>query len=168
MFVCLLQERGRELVSHNASSLGQIGTSIGTAVSTSSFSSAPRLSHTPSNDFQPPYFPPPAGHAMPQQPIDIYQPHPINAEPYGFSSLHPAQQHYSGLQQSGRSFGTREDETHLFRSVPSLSGNPYDTRHHYDVRRPDILMQTGTMTLPSRTSDMHSSNMPTFEENEVS
>lgn len=50
---CLFQER----VGGHPSSLGPI-TSIGGVGGSASFASTPRI-HTPTTDFQPPYFPPP-------------------------------------------------------------------------------------------------------------
>jgi hypothetical protein len=94
----------RDLVGHGGG-LGPI-TSIGG--STATFSSTPRLTHTPTSaDFQPPYFPPP--YNLPQQQLDFHHAHAVNAaaaaaaaaDPYShlnnlaapqqYHQLHPAQ-----------------------------------------------------------------------------
>jgi len=67
----------RDLVTgHSAGGLGPI-TSIGPVGSTATFSSTPRLTHTPTSaDFQPPYFPPPYNIQQPQ--LDFHHAHAVN------------------------------------------------------------------------------------------
>ncbi|CAG2116688.1 unnamed protein product, partial [Medioppia subpectinata] len=97
-------EERRELVSGHGGGLGPIGSIGGSA---GSFSSNPRLTHTPTSaDFQPPYFPPP--YNLPQQQLDFHHHHAVNAaaaaaaaDPYShlnsltapqqYHQLHPAQ-----------------------------------------------------------------------------
>ncbi|CAG5133486.1 unnamed protein product, partial [Candidula unifasciata] len=100
-----------------------------------SFSSAPRLSHTPAGaaDFQPPYFPPPY---QPQQAMDF---HHHQVDPY--SHVNPFQQssqHYNQLHPSDRGMlGRRDDPLNMH---PGLGG--YDSRrsdYMAGLRRSDIL-----------------------------
>ncbi|KAK0062873.1 transcription factor AP-2-beta-like isoform X2, partial [Biomphalaria pfeifferi] len=98
-----------------------------------SFSSAPRLSHTPggATDFQPPYFPPPY---QPQQDFHHHQ-----VDPY--SHVNPFQQtpqHYNQLHPSDRNVLARRDDP--LNMHPGLGG--YDTRrpdYMTGLRRPDVL-----------------------------
>ncbi|KAL4235941.1 Transcription factor AP-2-alpha [Mactra antiquata] len=84
-------ERRDVLGSH--AGLGQLVATVSTAAS---FPPAPRLSHTPTSDFQPPYFPPPYN-PISQQPVDFH-PHPVNTDPYShLSGFQPPQQHYHQL-----------------------------------------------------------------------
>ncbi|CAG2164586.1 unnamed protein product [Oppiella nova] len=95
----LILER-RELVSGHGGGLGPIS-SIGG--STASFSSTPRLTHTPTSaDFQPPYFPPP--YNLPQQQLDFHHHHAVNAaaaaaaaDPYSHLNSLGAPQQYHQL-----------------------------------------------------------------------
>ncbi|BFZ00088.1 hypothetical protein BsWGS_03127 [Bradybaena similaris] len=100
---------------------------FGHLVSTSSgsFSSAPRLSHTPAGagDFQPPYFPPPY---QPQQAMDF---HHHQVDPYGHvNPFQQSGQHYNQLHPTDRSMLARREE-HL-NMHPGLG---------YDSRRPDYM-----------------------------
>uniref|UniRef100_W5KSS1 Transcription factor AP-2 epsilon n=1 Tax=Astyanax mexicanus TaxID=7994 RepID=W5KSS1_ASTMX len=69
----------------------------------SSFSAAPPLCHTPSSDFQPPYFPPPYPQASLPYPQSQDASYPHLPDPYqSLSSLHPSQhlsQHLPPQQQ---------------------------------------------------------------------
>ncbi|XP_059163606.1 transcription factor AP-2-beta-like [Physella acuta] len=100
-----------------------------------SFSTAPRLSHTPAGaaDFQPPYFPPPY---QPQQAVDF---HHHQVDPY--SHVNPFQQttqHYNQLHAPDRNVLARRDDP--LNMHPGLGG--YDTRrpdYMTGLRRPDVL-----------------------------
>ena len=130
LFFVVLQDR-RDLVGAHPG-LGQLG-STG---STSSFSSAPRLSHTPSSDFQPPYFPPPYN-LPPQHPVDFN--HHVNTDPYShlanhYQNPHQPYQHLNTTERHHGMLGHRED--------PLQRGfGTYDTRRDYSgMRRPDVLV----------------------------
>ena len=135
----VLQDR-RDLVSAHGG-LGQLGSSICTTSSTSSFTSAPRLSHTPTTDFQPPYFPPPYN-LPPQQPVDFHHPH-VNADPYShLNSFQGPQQHYHQLHPPERPLKyPRDDPLNMHPGLPGA----YDSRRsdYGAVRRPDVLMHSG-------------------------
>lgn len=129
----------RDLVSTHGG-LGQLVTSVGTS---GSFSSAPRLSHTPTTDFQPPYFPPPYN-LPPQQPVDFHHPH-VQTDPYThLNSFHQgAQQHYHQLHPPERNvLRHREDALH---NMSSALPGAYDSRRtdYSGVRRPEVLMHGG-------------------------
>ncbi|CAI9725816.1 Hypothetical predicted protein [Octopus vulgaris] len=129
----------RDLVSTHGG-LGQLVTSVGTS---GSFSSAPRLSHTPTTDFQPPYFPPPYN-LPPQQPVDFHHPH-VQTDPYThLNSFHQgAQQHYHQLHPPERNvLRHREDALH---NMSSALPAAYESRRtdYSGVRRPEVLMHGG-------------------------
>ncbi|XP_052825406.1 transcription factor AP-2-beta [Octopus bimaculoides] len=133
-----LEDR-RDLVSTHGG-LGQLVTSVGTS---GSFSSAPRLSHTPTTDFQPPYFPPPYN-LPPQQPVDFHHPH-VQTDPYThLNSFHQgAQQHYHQLHPPERNvLRHREDALH---NMSSALPAAYESRRtdYSGVRRPEVLMHGG-------------------------
>ncbi|GAB6029933.1 hypothetical protein CHUAL_005628 [Chamberlinius hualienensis] len=74
-----------ERVSGHTGGLGPIS-GLGSVGGAGSFGGAPRLSHTPTTDFQPPYFPPP--YNLPQQQLDFHHTH-VNPDPYShINSLH--------------------------------------------------------------------------------
>ncbi|XP_013780114.1 transcription factor AP-2-beta-like isoform X1 [Limulus polyphemus] len=146
-------EERRDLVGGHAASLVPIS-SIGSVGSTATFSTTPRLTHTPTSaDFQPPYFPPP--YNLPQQHLDFHHPH-VNADPYTHlnslaAAQHPQQYHQlHPPQRTHNVFGARrEDEPlHLQPNVhPGLTGS-YDLARRTDptypsVRRPDVAMHGG-------------------------
>ncbi|XP_041357257.1 transcription factor AP-2-epsilon-like isoform X2 [Gigantopelta aegis] len=119
--------------------LGQLVSSIG---GSGTFSSAPRLSHTPNTDFQPPYFPPPYN-LPPQQSVDFH--HHVNADPYShLNSFQTPQHHYNHqLHHTDRNvLRHREDGIHNMH--PGLPG-AYDSRRtdYGQIRRPDVLMHGG-------------------------
>ncbi|XP_013408012.1 transcription factor AP-2-beta isoform X3 [Lingula anatina] len=123
-------DRRTDFVAHT--SLAQLGVS---SVGSSSFSTAPRLSHNPSTDFQPPYFPPPYHNLPPQQ--DFHH-HAVNAaDPYShFANSFQPHHQYPQLQDS-RSVLRRDDP--LSQMHPALPG-PYDRRLYsgHTVPRPDL------------------------------
>ncbi|XP_073487140.1 transcription factor AP-2-alpha isoform X6 [Lithobates pipiens] len=116
------------------------GTSNGTArlpqlgsVGQSPYASAPPLSHTPNNDFQPPYFPPPYQPIYPQS-----QDHYAHvSDPYNLNSLHaqPQPQHpgWPGQRQSQEA-----SLLHTHRGLPhQLSG--LDPRRDYRRHHEELL-----------------------------
>ncbi|RWS16271.1 transcription factor AP-2-beta-like protein [Dinothrombium tinctorium] len=128
----------RDLVSHSTGSLGPI-TSISGTVGTPTFSSAPRLTHTPTSaDFQPPYFPPP--YNLPQQQIDFHHAHAVNAaaaaaaDPYThlnslaapqqYHQLHPAAAQAARGAHNVLSGGRREDDTLHLQTHMHATGLP--------------------------------------------
>lgn len=122
---------------------GGLGPLVSSAVTSSgTFPSAPRLSHTPTTDFQPPYFPPPYN-LGPQQPVDF---HHVNADPYPhLNTFHPqgphGQQHYHQLHTPDtRNVLRPRDDLHNIHH-PGLPGS-YDSRRpdYPGIRRPDVLM----------------------------
>lgn len=112
------------MVTSHGGGLGPI-TSIGG--STATFSSAPRLTHTPTSDFQPPYFPPP--YNLPQQQLDFHHAHAVNAaaaaaaDPYShlnslttpqqYHQLHPAAAQAARGAHNVLSGGRRDDSDAL-------------------------------------------------------
>ncbi|XP_074640326.1 transcription factor AP-2-epsilon-like [Tubulanus polymorphus] len=140
-------EERRDLVGTHGS-LGQLGSAVCTT--SSGFTAAPRLSHTPTTDFQPPYFPPPYN-LPPQQPVDFHHAH-VNADPYShLNTFHQGpQQHYHQLHPPERNVLRHRDDLHNMH--PGLSG--YDSRRsdYGAVRRPDVLMHTGHHGLDQETS----------------
>ncbi|XP_033737756.1 transcription factor AP-2-epsilon-like isoform X1 [Pecten maximus] len=132
-------EDRRDVVSSQG--LGQLVTS-----SAGSFPPAPRLSHTPTSDFQPPYFPPP--YNLPsQQSMEFHHPH-FNTDSYShLGSFHQGtvtQQHYHQLHtpDSRNVLRPREDGLHnMHHGLPA----PHDPRRtdYGGMRRPDILVPGG-------------------------
>ncbi|CAB1418279.1 unnamed protein product [Pleuronectes platessa] len=135
-------------VSSHSSRLSQLG-----AVSHGGpYSSAPPLSHAPTSDFQPPYFPPP------YQPLAHYQsqdPYSHVSDPYSLNSLHQSQQGAWGARQRQDAAGDRMDSSALLAqpraSLPQLSG--LDPRRDYGVRRPDVLLHSAHPGLDSGMGD---------------
>ncbi|XP_023808978.1 transcription factor AP-2-beta isoform X1 [Oryzias latipes] len=124
-------------VSSHSSRLSQLGS----VAHGGPYSSAPPLSHAPSSDFQPPYFPPP------YQPLAHYQsqdPYSHVSDPYSLNSLHQSQQGAWGARQRQDASGERMDGSSLLAqpraSLPQLSG--LDPRRDYGVRRPDVLLHS--------------------------
>ncbi|RWS31391.1 transcription factor AP-2-beta-like protein [Leptotrombidium deliense] len=129
----------RDLVTgHSTGSLGPI-TSIGGTVGTPTFSSAPRLTHTPTSaDFQPPYFPPP--YNLPQQQLDFHHAHAVNAaaaaaaDPYThlnslatpqqYHQLHPAAAQAARGAHNVLSGGRRDDDALHLQTHMHSSGLP--------------------------------------------
>lgn len=146
-------EERRDLVSGHTASLGPI-TSIGSVGSTATFSTTPRLTHTPTSaDFQPPYFPPP--YNLPQQQIDFHHPH-VNADPYShlnsLTAQHPQQYHQlHPPQRTHNVLGGRRDDDPLHIQAnmhPGLPGAYGDSGRRTEsayaaIRRPDVLMTGG-------------------------
>lgn len=124
-YLCDSEQDRRDLVQgHSGGSLGPIAS----ISHTSTFSSGPRLSHAPSSDFQPPYFPPP--YNLPHQQLDL---HGVNAaaaasvgEPYShFNSLgHDPQQYHHHHHGYGDSAAAARRNSELA---------------YVNVRRPDVL-----------------------------
>ncbi|XP_061843174.1 transcription factor AP-2-beta isoform X1 [Nerophis lumbriciformis] len=136
-------------VSSHSSRLSQLG-----SVSHGGpYSSAPPLSHAPSSDFQPPYFPPP------YQPLAHYQsqdPYSHVGDPYSLNSLHQSQQGAWGARQRQDAAGERMDSSSLLAqpraSLPQLPG--LDHRRDYGgVRRPDVLLHAAHPGLESGMGD---------------
>ncbi|XP_066273346.1 transcription factor AP-2-epsilon-like isoform X2 [Branchiostoma lanceolatum] len=130
----------------NLTPLGTISSS-----STASFSSPPRLSHTPTTDFQPPYFPPPYNLPPQQTQHDFHHP-AMNADPYShLNSLHHSQhQQYPQLHQQRPPqpvLRHREDEQHLQHNfhpgiIPQMTPS-FDRRpdlDSYPMRRPETII----------------------------
>ncbi|XP_070194112.1 transcription factor AP-2-epsilon-like [Littorina saxatilis] len=125
------------------------------------FSSAPRLTHTPAGDFQPPYFPPPY---PPQQPMDFHHAHVNAGDPY--SNVNPFQQnHYNQL--GDRNVLQRHRDDSLMHAAAGLGGS-YDARrtdYMGGMRRTDVLHHGGHPGLsldqdPSLLSLHHATNPP--------
>uniref|UniRef100_A0A8C6TFX0 Transcription factor AP-2 beta n=1 Tax=Neogobius melanostomus TaxID=47308 RepID=A0A8C6TFX0_9GOBI len=121
-------------VSSHGSRLSQLG-SVSHATP---YSSAPPLSHAPSSDFQPPYFPPP------YQPLAHYQsqdPYSHVSDPYSLNSLHQSQQGAWGTRQR-QDAGERVDSSSLLAqpraSLPQIGLDP--RRDYGHMRRPDVLL----------------------------
>ena len=119
-------------MGHPGAALNQLGTSV----ATSSFSDSHRLRHTPTTEFQPPYFPPP--YSVPQQPGVEFSHHHMNPDPYAHLGHYNTQHHQQQINY---------ERHHLFGNDPLNSFNrglsgPYDARRDYDVSvsRPDVLM----------------------------
>ncbi|XP_033846811.1 transcription factor AP-2-beta [Periophthalmus magnuspinnatus] len=122
-------------VSSHGSRLSQLG-SVSHATP---YSSAPPLSHAPSSDFQPPYFPPP------YQPLAHYQsqdPYSHVSDPYALNSLHQSQQGAWGTRQRQDAAGERVDSSSLLAqpraSLPQIGLDP--RRDYGHMRRPDVLL----------------------------
>ena len=75
----LLSLSSQERVGGHPSSLGPI-TSIGGVGGSASFASTPRI-HTPTTDFQPPYFPPPYLGTENQMTVSTAPPRPVTPSP---------------------------------------------------------------------------------------
>jgi transcription factor AP-2 alpha/beta len=122
------------------SSLDQLGTS---AAASSFTNTQNRLRHTPTTDFQPPYFPPP--YSMPQQPVDFPH-HHVNPDPY--AHLNHYGQAAAAAAHHQQAYGVNTDRHHLLGQDPLGNGGlprafpGYDTRRsEYDpVPRPDVLI----------------------------
>ncbi|XP_022538932.1 transcription factor AP-2-beta isoform X3 [Astyanax mexicanus] len=139
-------------VPGHSSRLSQLG-----SVSQGPYSSAPPLSHAPSSDFQPPYFPPP------YQPLPPYHqgqdPYSHVNDPYSLNALHqPHQQHPWGSsrqRQDGGGADTGSGGSLLAQpraALPQLSG--LDPRRDYSaVRRPDVLLHSAPHALEAGMGD---------------
>ncbi|XP_076441322.1 transcription factor AP-2-epsilon-like isoform X2 [Babylonia areolata] len=128
----MTQDRRPDLVG------GHGGFSHLVSSNSSTFSPAPRLTHAPAGDFQPPYFPPPY---TGQQPMDFHHSH-VNPDPY--SNVNPFQQNHHYNQLAGERNVLRRDDS--LGMHPGLSGAAYDTRradYMSAVRRPDVLHHGG-------------------------
>ena len=135
LFFYIFQER-RDLVgAHGLDQLGSTATS-------GSFSTATthRLRHTPTTDFQPPYFPPP--YSVPQQTMDFAH-HHVNPDPYSHIN------HYNTPHHQG--YGVNPtDRHHLLGGNDPISNSlaprgfptSYDTRRpgDYGINRPEVLI----------------------------
>ncbi|XP_035218440.1 transcription factor AP-2-epsilon-like isoform X3 [Stegodyphus dumicola] len=174
-------EERRDLVSGHAASLGPI-TSIGSVGSTATFSSTPRLTHTPTSaDFQPPYFPPP--YNLPQQQLDFHHAaHAVNAaDPYGhlnsLAAQHPQHQYHQLHPPPQRSHNVRrpdDDPLHPLQTAgmhPGLSATYADSvRGRTDpayaaVRRPDVLVHGGHHGLSEQDLlNLHNATLPAIDD----
>uniref|UniRef100_UPI00398F1B4B transcription factor AP-2 gamma n=1 Tax=Pristiophorus japonicus TaxID=55135 RepID=UPI00398F1B4B len=115
------------------------GTSNGTprlphlgAVSQHLYSAAPPLSHTPSSDFQPPYFPPPYQPLAYTQSSDHYS---HLSDPYSLNVLHQQQQQQHTVWP-GRQTQEAGLAHHQRISLAQLSA----LEPRREIRRPDILI----------------------------
>ncbi|KAH3848888.1 hypothetical protein DPMN_091271, partial [Dreissena polymorpha] len=146
-------ERRDVLGSHGG--LGQLVASVSSA---GSFPPAPRLSHTPTSDFQPPYFPPPYN-PISQQTMDFH--HHVN-DPYShLGGFQAPQQHYHQLQE--RNVLRHRDDLH------NMSGGglqPHDrNRNDYGgMGRADLLVPRAPLSIGYGESDpsmlsLHAGNM---------
>ncbi|GBM24237.1 hypothetical protein AVEN_132742-1, partial [Araneus ventricosus] len=169
----------RDLVSGHAASLGPI-TSIGSVGSTATFSSTPRLTHTPTSaDFQPPYFPPPYNH-LPQQQLDFHDPYAhlnsLAAPQHQYHQLHPSQP-----QQRSHNVVRRpnDDDTHPLHPLQTTAMHPGlgyadSVRSRADpaysaVRRPDVLVHGGHHGLSEQDLlNLHNATLPSIDDGQVS
>ena len=114
---------------------------LGTSSATSSFTSTHRLRHTPTTDFQPPYFPPPYG--VPQQPVDFPH-HHVNADPYSHLNHYNTPHHQQYVSAATDRHHLLAANDPLANSVAVQRGFPgaYDTRRtdYGPVSRPDVLI----------------------------
>ncbi|KAG8197408.1 hypothetical protein JTE90_014894 [Oedothorax gibbosus] len=163
-------EERRDLVSGHAASLGPI-TSIGSVGSTATFSSTPRLTHTPTSaDFQPPYFPPPYNH-LPQQQLDFHDPYShLNSlaaqhpQHHQYHQLHPPPPVPPGQRTAGH--GVRRPDDEPLHPGMHLSGGGYGDRGRGDggygsVRRPDVLVHGGHHGLSEQDLlSLHNATLP--------
>lgn len=161
------------MTGHSAGSLGPITSLSGSVGSTATFSSAPRLTHTPTSaDFQPPYFPPP--YNLPQQQLDFHHAHAAAAaaaDPYShLNSLASAPQQYHQLHPAAAQAAARHNQdsdglhlqTHMHSTglptsgygdassvsvMSTVSAARRGTEAYSSVRRPDVLMHGGHHTL---------------------
>lgn len=126
----------RDVSSHGG--LGQLVSSMST---TGSFPPAPRLSHTPTSDFQPPYFPPPYN-LQAQQGMEFHHAH-FNTDSYShLSNFHPGSQNYQQIHvPDSRAIRYKEEPIH---NMHGLSV-PNDTRRldYGGIRRSDVLVPGG-------------------------
>ncbi|KAF8797282.1 Transcription factor AP-2-beta like protein [Argiope bruennichi] len=168
-------EERRDLVSGHAASLGPI-TSIGSVGSTATFSSTPRLTHTPTSaDFQPPYFPPPYNH-LPQQQLDFHDPYAhlnsLAAPQHQYHQLHPSQP-----QQRSHNVVRRpnDDDTHPLHPLQTTAMHPGlgyadSVRSRADpaysaVRRPDVLVHGGHHGLSEQDLlNLHNATLPSIDD----
>ncbi|XP_054712975.1 transcription factor AP-2-epsilon-like [Uloborus diversus] len=175
-------EERRDLVSGHGA-LGPI-TSITNPVGStaSTFSSTPRLTHTPTSaDFQPPYFPPP--YNLPQQQLDFHHHAAAAADPYGhlnslaagpqhqYHQLHPAAgppQRTSAHNVHGR----RADDDPLHPGMhpgitsyaDSVRGSVRDPGYAA-VRRPDVLVHGGHHGLSEQDLlNLHNATLPGIDD----
>ncbi len=145
VFFVSLQERRDLGVGHSA--LDHLGTSA----AASGFTNTNRLRHTPTTDFQPPYFPPP--YAVNQTPVDFPH-HNLHQDPYGIhANPYANSQHHQpyGVNHADRHHILANDPLNsMSRGFPSA----YDSRRHdyASVVRPEGL-------IPSRTNDLHESGI---------
>lgn len=112
-----------------------------------SFASTHRLRHTPSADFQPPYFPPP--YSVPQaQPADFAHHPGIGPDPYSHLSHH--HYHYTSNHQPYLGPSDRN----LLGAPDSLTGPlPRTFPGSYDPRRPEYVpVSRQELFLSTRTS----------------
>lgn len=163
---------------------------------TATFSSGGRLSHTPSSDFQPPYFPPP--YNLPQQQSDFHHAHvnavvaAAQADPYShlnslaatpqqYHQLHPAAQAARGHNVLSR---RDEENLHLHSQMHSLPTSVYSdgsvassvsvARRGADmvyasVRRPDVLMHGGHHISEQDLLNLHNAGaLPSLDDGQVS
>ncbi|XP_067856832.1 transcription factor AP-2 gamma [Heptranchias perlo] len=113
------------------------GTSNGTprlpqlgAITQHLYSAAPPLSHTPSSDFQPPYFPPPYQPLTYSQSSDHYS---HLGDPYALNVLHPQQQHSGWPGRQNQEPGlSHHQRVGLVAQLPALEPRR-------EIRRPEIL-----------------------------
>ncbi|XP_065571092.1 transcription factor AP-2-epsilon-like isoform X3 [Artemia franciscana] len=145
-FFALDNTSWQERVSGHGGSIGQI-TSIGGGAT---FAGGARLSHTPNADFQPPYFPPPFS----QNQVGVEFHHVT--DPYTQLNLH--QTHYQTHQITQRTNshdGLRrsDNEIHFYLqgNVHATATFTYDPNRREYMRRPDVLVASGHVTIDGET-----------------
>lgn len=135
-----------------------IGQLVATVSSAGSFPPAPRLSHTPTSDFQPPYFPPPYN-PITQQQVDFHS-HHVNSDPYShLSGFQPPQQHYHQLQD--RNVLRHRDDLHNMGGLQTHDRNRTD---YGGMGRTDLLIPRAPLSIGYGETDptllsLHGGNM---------
>ena len=121
--------------------LGQLVATVSTA---GSFPPAPRLSHTPTSDFQPPYFPPPYN-PISQQPVEFH-PHHVNAaDPYShLGGFQTPQQHYHQLQD--RNVLRHRDDIHNM-TAGGLQTHDRNRNDYGGMSRTDLLVPRAPLSI---------------------
>ena len=104
----------------------------------SGFSHTNRLRHTPTTDFQPPYFPPP----YMQQTPDVFSHHNLHPQdPYGHINHYNASQHQYPTSDRHHALLGNDPLNSIQRGFPA-----YDTRRNEygaPVSRPEVLIPHG-------------------------
>lgn len=143
---CFFVQDRRDLVGTHGS-LDQLATT-----GSSSFSNAThRLRHTPTTDFQPPYFPPP--YSVPQQPgVDFH--HHVNPDPYAHLNHYNTGHHQQYVNPHDRQQILGSSADPLANSIHRGFPSAYDTRRtdYGSVNRPEVLIP------PRGPHDLHDSS----------
>lgn len=128
LFVSLPQDQ-HDGSSNGTPRLPQLGT-----VTQHLYSAAPPLSHTPSSDFGPPYFPPPYQPLAYTQSSDHYS---HLSDPYSLNVLH---HHPQQQQQSGWPARQGQETVLSHHQRVSAAAHLSALEPRRDIRRPDILI----------------------------